>query len=98
MAAFELVHPPYLDHGHLPLDHCSPFEVAQLLDLLLHHHFEPYPHLELVEMLVWRKIVDLDEIGDEEAMIPIETLGFLLVRSSYDVFLRIRCKIGRAHV
>jgi hypothetical protein len=44
--------------GISPLDHCSPLEVAQLLDLLL-YHFEPYPHLELVEMLVWRKMVDL---------------------------------------
>ena len=58
VAVLELVHLPHLDHGHLPLDHCSPLEVAQLLDLLL-HHFEPYPHLELVEMLVWRKMVDL---------------------------------------
>ena len=58
MAVLELVHLPYLDHGHLPLDHCSPLEVAQLLDLLL-HHFEPYLHLELVEMLMWRKMVDL---------------------------------------
>jgi hypothetical protein len=58
VAVLELVHLPHLDHGHLPLDHCSPLEVAQLLDLLL-HHFEPHPHLELVEMLMWRKMVDL---------------------------------------
>jgi hypothetical protein len=58
VAPLELIHLPHLDHGHLPLDHCSPLEVAQLLDLLL-HYFEPYPHLELVEMLVWRKMVDL---------------------------------------
>jgi hypothetical protein len=58
VAALELVHLHHLDHGHLPLDHCSPLEVAQLLDLLL-HHFEPHPHLELVDMLVLRKMVDL---------------------------------------
>jgi hypothetical protein len=58
VAALELVHLPHLDHGHLPLDHCSPLEVDQHLDLIL-HHFEPHPHLELVEMLVWRKMVDL---------------------------------------
>jgi hypothetical protein len=58
VAVSELVHLPHLDHGHLPLDHCSPLEVAQHLDLLL-HYFEPYPRLELVEMLMWRKMVDL---------------------------------------
>jgi hypothetical protein len=58
VAASELVHLPYLDHGHLPLDHCSPLEVAHLLILLL-QHLEPHPHLELVEMLAWRKMVDL---------------------------------------
>jgi hypothetical protein len=58
VAALELVYLPHLDHEHLPLDHCSPLEVARLLDLLL-HHFEPYPHLELVEMFVRRKMVDL---------------------------------------
>jgi hypothetical protein len=58
VAALELVHLPYLDHGHLPLDHCSPLEVAHYHDLLL-HHLEPHPHLELVEILTWRKMVDL---------------------------------------
>jgi hypothetical protein len=58
VAALELVHLPHLDHGHLPLDHCSPLGVAHPLDLLL-YHLEPYPHLELVEMLAWRKMVDL---------------------------------------
>jgi hypothetical protein len=58
VAVLELFHLPHLDHGHVPLDYCFPLEVAQFLDLLL-HHFEPYPHLELVEMLVWRKTVDL---------------------------------------
>jgi hypothetical protein len=46
------------NHGHLPLDHCPPLEVAHLLDL----HFHPLelgPHLELVEKLAWRKMVDL---------------------------------------
>ena len=56
MAALELVHPPQLDHGHLPLDHCPLLEVAHLLDLL--HHLEPVPHLGLVEMLVWKMTVD----------------------------------------
>jgi hypothetical protein len=54
----EFVHLPHLDHGHLPIDHCSTLEVAQLLDLL-RHHFELHPHLELVEMLALRKMVDL---------------------------------------
>jgi hypothetical protein len=51
-------HLPCLDHGHLPLDQCPLLEVAHLLDL----HFHPLelnPHLELVEMLAWRKMVDL---------------------------------------
>jgi hypothetical protein len=47
-------HLPFLDHELLPLDHCPPLEVA-LLDL----HLELDPHLELVEMLVWKKMVDL---------------------------------------
>jgi hypothetical protein len=58
VVVLELVHLPHLDHGHLPLDHCSPLEEAQLLDLLL-HHFEPHPHLELMEMLALRKMVNL---------------------------------------
>jgi hypothetical protein len=58
VAVLELVHLPHLDHGYLPLDHCYPIEVTQLLDLLL-HHLEPYPHLELVEILAWMKMVDL---------------------------------------
>ena len=51
-------HLPCLDHWHLPLDQCPPLEVAHHLDLhpLL---LEPYPHLELVEMLVWKMMVDL---------------------------------------
>jgi hypothetical protein len=54
----ELAHPPCLDLLHLPLDHCPPLEAAHLLDLL-HHHLKPHPHLELVEMLAWRRMVDL---------------------------------------
>jgi hypothetical protein len=53
-----LDHLPCLDHCHLPLDHCPPLEVAHLLDLLL-HCLEPDPHLELVEMLAWKMMVDL---------------------------------------
>src|SRR5688500_18667157 len=52
------------------LDHCSPLEVAQLLDLLL-HHFEPHPHLELVEVLALRKMVDLVLV--EALRIPYDT-------------------------
>jgi hypothetical protein len=58
VVAFDLAHLPWLDHWHLPLDHYRPLEVAHLLNLLL-HHLEPHPHLGLVEMLAWRKMVDL---------------------------------------
>jgi hypothetical protein len=53
-----LDHLSCLDHLHLPLDRCPPLEVAHHLGLhpLL---FEPYPHLKLVEMLVWKMMVDL---------------------------------------
>jgi hypothetical protein len=56
--------PVLLDHllclclGHLPLDHCPLLEVAHYLDLLL-HCLELDPHLELVEMLAWKMMVDL---------------------------------------
>jgi hypothetical protein len=53
-----VLHPPCLDHLHIPLDHCRHLEVAHSFDLLL-HQLEPHPHFELVEMLVWRKMVDL---------------------------------------
>jgi hypothetical protein len=53
-----LDHLPCLDHLHLPLDPCPPLEVAHPLDLHL-HHLEPDPRLELVEMLVWKMMVDL---------------------------------------
>jgi hypothetical protein len=53
-----LDHLPCLDYLHLPLDQCPPLEVAHCLGLypLL---LEPFPHLKLVEMLVWKMIVDL---------------------------------------
>jgi hypothetical protein len=53
-----LIHPPFLDQLHLPLDQCHLLEVAHYLHLypLL---LEPVPHLEMVEMLVWRMMVDL---------------------------------------
>jgi hypothetical protein len=58
VAVLDRHHLSCLDHGHLPLDHCPLLKVAHLLDL----HFHPLeldPHLELVEMLAWRKMVDL---------------------------------------
>jgi hypothetical protein len=53
-----LDHLTCLDHLHLPLDQCPPLEVAHCLDLhpLL---LELFPHLELVELLVWKMMVDL---------------------------------------
>jgi hypothetical protein len=65
-----LDHLPYLDHLHIPLDQCPPLEVAHRLDLhpLL---IEPCPHLELVEMLVWKMMVDLGFV--EALQIPIDT-------------------------
>jgi hypothetical protein len=53
-----LDHLPCLDHHYLPLDICPPLEVAHLLDLHL-NHLELDPHLGLVEMLVWKMMVDL---------------------------------------
>jgi hypothetical protein len=53
-----LAHLPCLCHGHLPLDHCPPLEVAHPLSIHL-HCLEPDPHLELVEMLAWKMMVDL---------------------------------------
>jgi hypothetical protein len=48
----------FLDQLHLPLDQYPLLEMAHYLhlDLLL---LEPFPHLELVEMLVWKMMVDL---------------------------------------
>jgi hypothetical protein len=53
-----LVHLPFLDQLHLLLDRCLLLEVAHCLeiDLLLP---ELVLHLELVEMLVWKMMVDL---------------------------------------
>jgi hypothetical protein len=48
-----LAHLPCLYFLHLPLDHCPPLKVAHL------HCLEPDPHLELVEMLGWKMMVDL---------------------------------------
>jgi hypothetical protein len=52
------VHPPFLDQLLIPLDRCLLLKVAHCLelDLLL---LEPVPHLELVEILVWKMMVDL---------------------------------------
>jgi hypothetical protein len=56
--------PLFLDHLpchhclHLPLDQCPPLEVAHHLDLHL-YLLELDPHLELVEMLAWKMMVDL---------------------------------------
>jgi hypothetical protein len=41
-----------------PIDPCPPLEVAHPLDLHL-HCLEPDPHLELVEILAWKMMVDL---------------------------------------
>jgi hypothetical protein len=49
---------PCLHYLHLPLDHCPPLEVAQHLDLQI-HHLEPHPYFGLVEMLNWKMTVDL---------------------------------------
>jgi hypothetical protein len=53
-----LNHLPFLDHYHLPPDHCPSPEVAHSLDLHF-HHLELDPHLGLVEMLDWKMTVDL---------------------------------------
>jgi hypothetical protein len=63
-----LAHLPCLYHCHLPLDHCPPLEVAHLLDLHL-HCLEPDPHLQLVEMLDWKMMVDL-VLVDQALRIP----------------------------
>jgi hypothetical protein len=58
-----LDHLPCLDHLHLPLDQCPPLEVAH--HLVLHPLIlELFPHLELVEMLEWKMMVDLVFVGD----------------------------------
>ena len=73
MAVFDpefLDHLPCLDHLYLPLDQFPPPEMALHLDvhpLLL----EPYPQFELVEMLAWRRMVDLVLL--EALLIPKDT-------------------------
>jgi hypothetical protein len=57
VAVFDPDHLPCLHQLHLPLP-CPPLEVAHPLDLHL-HCLEPDPHLELVEMLTWKMMVDL---------------------------------------
>jgi hypothetical protein len=54
-----LVHPSFLDQLHLPLDRCLLHEEAHCLELDLILLIESAPHLELVEMLVWKVMVDL---------------------------------------
>ena len=56
--AVSALHPPCLPHLYLPLDYCYYLEVAHLLDLIL-HQLELHPHFVLVEMLAWRRTVDL---------------------------------------
>jgi hypothetical protein len=53
-----LIHPPFLDQLHLPLNQCPLLEVAHYLHLdpLL---LQPVPHLGLVEMPIWKMMVDL---------------------------------------
>jgi hypothetical protein len=55
---WSLIHPPFLDQLHIPLDQFLLLEVARCfeLNLLL---LESVPHLELVEMLVLKMMVDL---------------------------------------
>jgi hypothetical protein len=47
-----ILHPPFLDQLHLPLDRCLLLKVAHCLEL-------DFLLLELVEMLVWKMMVDL---------------------------------------
>jgi hypothetical protein len=61
VVVFDLIlldHLPCLCHGHLPLDYCTPLEVAHPLDLHF-HHLKPSPHLGLVGMFDWKMKVDL---------------------------------------
>jgi hypothetical protein len=53
-----LAHPPCLVQLHIPLDQCPLLEMAHCLelDLLL---LELVPRLKLVEILVWKMMVDL---------------------------------------
>jgi hypothetical protein len=65
-----LDHLPCLDHLHFSLDQCPPLEVAHCLDLNP-RPLEPFPHLELVEMLVWTMMFDL--VLMEALRIPLDT-------------------------
>jgi hypothetical protein len=65
-----LDHLPCLDHLHLPLDQCPPLEVAHRLDLDP-LPLEPFPHPELVEMLVWKMMVDF--VLMKALRIPLDT-------------------------
>jgi hypothetical protein len=58
VAVFDLAHLPCLEYCQLPLNHCPLLEVTHPLDHHF-HHLEPDPHLRLVEMLVWKMMVDL---------------------------------------
>ena len=53
-----LVHPPFLDLLHIHLDPCHHLELAHCLELVP-HLIELALHLELMEMLLWRMMVDL---------------------------------------
>jgi hypothetical protein len=53
-----LNHLPCLDHFYLTLDQFHPLEVAHHLDLDP-LPLDPFPHLEMVEMLEWKMMVDL---------------------------------------
>jgi hypothetical protein len=67
VAVLDPHHLPCLDHGHIPLDHCPPLEVAHFLDPHS-HHLELDPHLRLVKMLDLKMMVDLVHV--EALQIP----------------------------
>jgi hypothetical protein len=67
---FGLDHLPCLNHLHLPLYKCPSLGVAHCLDLDP-RPLKPFPHLELVEMLVWKMMVDLVLV--EALQIPLDT-------------------------
>jgi hypothetical protein len=75
-----LVHLPFLDHFHLPLDQCLPLEVVYCLDIDP-HLLKLVPHLELVEMLECKMMVDL---------VLVKALRFLL-----DTHLQWTCSLAR---
>jgi hypothetical protein len=68
VTVFDPLSPAHLPCLHLPLDHCPPLEVAHPPDL---HHLKHVPHLELVEMLAWKMIVNLVLV--EALRIPYDT-------------------------